>query len=260
VNTIKDKFKFFRKFIFETSVIIIGISISFWLNNTKAKAENLRKEIQLIKAVQLNINEIEFYVLDREKKLTAENELMDYLSANWNAINYDSVTNVLLKGGNTKSFHNLFLDYREFHPPISEITSIIEDGSLALISNNEIKLKIISLLDNHLEFLNQNVSSEIALQQEFRIALLKSDNQEIKTILKTSQGELRERFYIEDDFTEKTRAELVAINKLNSGENYLSLKIRQRFFVMHYLEVFKNKLKELKDEVDLELSLRTENT
>ena len=153
--------------------------------------------------MQLNINEIEVYVLNREKKLTAENELMDYLSANWNAINYDSVTKVLLTGGNTKSFHNLFLDYREFHPPISEITSITADGSLALISNNEIKLRIISLLDNHLEFLNQNVNSEIALQQEFRIALLQSDNQEIKTILKTSQGELRERFYVEDDFTKK---------------------------------------------------------
>tara|TARA_A100001015_G_scaffold271361_1_gene324862 strand:- start:680 stop:1456 length:777 start_codon:yes stop_codon:yes gene_type:complete len=256
VNTINDKLKFFKKFIFETSVIIIGISISFWLNNTQAKAENSRKEIQLLKAVQLNINEIEVYVLNREEKLTAENELMDYLSANWNNINYDSVTKVLLTGGNTKSFHNLFLDYREFHPPISEITSIIEDGSLALISNNEIKLKIISLLDNHLEFLNQNVSSEIALQQEFRIALLQSDNQEIKAILKTSQNELRERFYQEDDFTEKTRSELLAINKLNSGENYLSLKIRQRFFVMYYLDAFKSKLKELEEEVNAELALK----
>lgn len=254
MNTINDKLKFFKKFIFETSVIIIGISISFWLNNTQAKAENSRKEIQILKAVQLNINEIEVYVLNREEKLTAENELMDYLSANWNNINYDSVTKVLLTGGNTKSFHNLFLDYREFHPPISEITSIIEDGSLALISNNEIKLKIISLLDNHLEFLNQNVSSEIALQQEFRIALLQSDNQEIKAILKTSQNELRERFYQEDDFTEKTRSELLAINKLNSGENYLSLKIRQRFFVMYYLDAFKSKLKELEEEVNAELA------
>lgn len=257
MNALNDKLKFFKKFIFETSVIIIGISISFWLNNTQAKAENLRKEIQLLKAVQLNIDEIEVYVLDREKKLTAENELMDYLSANWNNINYDSVTKVLLTGGNTKSFHNLFLDYREFHPPISEITSIIEDGSLALISNNEIKLKIISLLDNHLEFLNQNVSSEIALQQEFRIALLQSNNQEIKAILKTSQNELRERFYVEDDFTEKTRSELQAINKLNSGENYLSLKIRQRFFVMYYLGVFKTKLTELEEEVNAELAIKT---
>lgn len=257
MKALNDKLKFFKKFIFETSVIIIGISISFWLNNTQAKAENLRKEIQLLKAVQLNINEIEVYVLDREKKLTAENELMDYLSANWNNINYDSVTKVLLTGGNTKSFHNLFLDYREFHPPISEITSIIEDGSLALISNNEIKLKIISLLDNHLEFLNQNVSSEIALQQEFRIALLQSNNQEIKAILKTSQNELRERFYTEDDFTEKTRSELQAINKLNSGENYLSLKIRQRFFVMYYLGVFKTKLTELEEEVNAELAIKT---
>jgi hypothetical protein len=257
VNALNDKLKFFKKFIFETSVIIIGISISFWLNNTQAKAENLRKEIQLLKAVQLNINEIEVYVLNREKKLTAENELMDYLSANWSNINYDSITKVLLTGGNTKSFHNLFLDYREFHPPISEITSIIEDGSLALISNNEIKLKIISLLDNHLEFLNQNVSSEIALQQEFRNVLLQSDNQEIKAILKTSQNELRERFYQEDDFTEKTRSELLAINKLNSGENYLSLKIRQRFFVMYYLGVFKTKLTELEEEVNAELAIKT---
>lgn len=257
MNALNDKLKFFKKFLFETSVIIIGISISFWLNNTQAKAENLRKEIQLLKAVQLNINEIEVYVLNREKKLTAENELMDYLSANWSNINYDSITKVLLTGGNTKSFHNLFLDYREFHPPISEITSIIEDGSLALISNNEIKLKIISLLDNHLEFLNQNVSSEIALQQEFRNVLLQSDNQEIKAILKTSQNELRERFYQEDDFTEKTRSELLAINKLNSGENYLSLKIRQRFFVMYYLGVFKSKLKELEEEVNAELAIKT---
>ena len=257
MNALNDKLKFFKKFIFETSVIIIGISISFWLNNTQAKAENLRKEIQMLKAVQLNINEIEVYVLNREKKLTAENELMDYLSANWNNINYDSITKVLLTGGNTKSFHNLFLDYREFHPPISEITSIIEDGSLALISNNEIKLKIISLLDNHLEFLSQNVSSEIALQQEFRNALLQSDNQEIKAILKTSQNELRERFYQEDDFTDKTRSELLAINKLNSGENYLSLKIRQRFFVMYYLRTFKSKLKELEEEVNAELALKT---
>ena len=257
MNALNDKLKFFKKFIFETSVIIIGISISFWLNNTQAKAENLRKEIQLLKAVQLNINEIEVYVLNREKKLTAENELMDYLSANWNNINYDSITKVLLTGGNTKSFHNLFLDYREFHPPISEITSIIEDGSLALISNNEIKLKIISLLDNHLEFLNQNVSSEIALQQEFRNALLQSDNQEIKAILKTSQNELRERFYQEDDFTEKTRSELLAINKLNSGENYLRLKIRQRFFVMYYLGTCKSKLKELEEEVNAELAIKT---
>ncbi len=256
MNALNDKLKFFKKFIFETSVIIIGISISFWLNNTQAKAENLRKEIQLLKAVQLNINEIEVYVLNREKKLTAENELMDYLSANWSNINYDSITKVLLTGGNTKSFHNLFLDYREFHPPISEITSIIEDGSLALISNNEIKLKIISLLDNHLEFLNQNVSSEIALQQEFRNALLQSDNQEIKAILKTSQNELRERFYQEDDFTEKTRSELLAINKLNSGENYLSLKIRQRFFVMYYLGAFNSKLKDLVEGVNAEVALK----
>ena len=72
---------------------------------------------------------------------------MDYLSTNWNNLNLDSIVEVLQFGRHKKAFHNVFLDYREFHPPVSEISSIIGDGSISLISNNDIKIQLISLMD-----------------------------------------------------------------------------------------------------------------
>jgi len=68
---------------------------------------------------------------------------MDYLSINWNNLNLDSIVEVLQFGKHKKAFHNVFLDYREFHPPVSEISSIIGDGSISLISNNDIKIQLI---------------------------------------------------------------------------------------------------------------------
>ena len=139
----------FKKFIFETLVIVIGISVSFWLNNMQENSNTAKKEVETLKAIKLNIIEIESYFSNRRITLDDENDFMNYLSVHWGSLNLDSIVDVLQKGRHIKSFHNLFLDYREFHPPISEISSIINDGSIALISNNEIKIELISFMDNN---------------------------------------------------------------------------------------------------------------
>jgi len=51
-----EKFKGVKKFIFETSVIIIGISISFWLSNLQEKSNNKNKEIEILESIDININ------------------------------------------------------------------------------------------------------------------------------------------------------------------------------------------------------------
>ena len=53
----KDKFKGVKKFIFETSVIIIGISISFWLGNLQERSNNHKKEIEILESIEININD-----------------------------------------------------------------------------------------------------------------------------------------------------------------------------------------------------------
>ena len=122
----------FKKFIFETLVIVIGISVSFWLNNMQENSNTAKKEVETLKAIKLNIIEIESYFSNRRITLDDENDFTNYLSVHWGSLNLDSIVDVLQKGRHIKSFHNLFLDYREFHPPISEISSIINDGSIAV--------------------------------------------------------------------------------------------------------------------------------
>ena len=68
---------------------------------------------------------------------------MDHISKNWGRLNIDSIVNVLEGGTYIKSFSNLFLDYRV---PSSSIgtKSIIEDGSLGLIRDENIRLSVTS--------------------------------------------------------------------------------------------------------------------
>ena len=180
---------------------------------------------------------------------------MDYLSINWNNLNLDSIVEVLQFWKHKKAFHNVFLDYREFHPPVSEISSIIGDGSISLISNNDIKIQLISLMDNSYDFVNQNVKSEIELQQSFRARLIQEESYEISKILETSLNEMSQRILGEIDNRKKIMAELKAITKLRSAKNYLNLKIRQRFWVMNFYDSFDKNLNILRELVVKELEL-----
>ena len=100
----------FKKFIFETLVIVIGISVSFWLNNMQENSNTAKKEVETLKAIKLNIIEIENYISNRRITLDDENDFMNYLSVHWGSLNLDSIVDVLQKGRHIKSFHNLFLD------------------------------------------------------------------------------------------------------------------------------------------------------
>jgi len=250
-----DKFKAFKKFIFETSVIIIGISISFWLSNLQEKSNNKNKEIEILESIDININEIQKYIDNRRETLDEDNQLMDYLSTHWSNLNLDSIVEVLQFGRHKKAFHNVFLDYREFHPPVSEISSIIGDGSISLISNHDVKIQLISLMDNSYDFVNQNVKSEIELQQSFRAKLVQEESYEISKILETTQNEMGQRIRGEVDNRKKILVELKAITKLRSAKNYLNLKIRQRFWIMNFFNTFDKNLNVLRELVVKELKL-----
>jgi len=247
------KRKVFIKLGFEIIAIIIGISATFWISEVQKDLENQEKEIKLLKTIQINVNNLDKYTNNRIDLLKVENDLMDYISSNWKGLNIDSLVNVLKDGKYIKSFHNIFLDYREFHPPISELKAIIDDGSLGLIKNEKIRLTLATLLDDRLDFLLQNVNSEIQLQQAFRENLISEKNEKIVSALKTSYFEMENRIKGESGYHNKISQELKAITELKSAENYLNLKIRQRYWVMFFMNNFKSSLTEISDLVNSEL-------
>lgn len=247
------KQKIFLKLGLEIIAIIIGISASFWISEVQKDIENQEKEIKLLKTIQTNVQTINKYTNNRLDILNEENYLMDYISKNWKRLNVDSLVNVLNDGTYIKSFHNIFLDYREFHPPISELKAIIDDGSLGLIKNEKIRLTLTALLDDRLDFLVQNVNSEIQLQQAFRENLISEKNEKIVSVLKTSYNEMDDRVKGKSVYLDKISEEIRVITKLKSAENYLSLKIRQRYWVMFFMNYFKTSLSEINELVNSEL-------
>ena len=247
------KQKILLKLGLEIIAIIIGISASFWISEVQKNIENQEKEIKLLKTIQTNVKTINKYTNNRLDILNEENNLMDYISKNWKRLNVDSLVNVLNDGTYIKSFHNIFLDYREFHPPISELKAIIDDGSLGLIKNEKIRLTLTALLDDRLDFLLQNVNSEIQLQQAFRENLISEKNEKIVSVLKTSYNEMDDRVKGKSVYLDKISEEIRVITKLKSAENYLSLKIRQRYWVMFFMNYFKTSLSEINELVNSEL-------
>jgi hypothetical protein len=115
------------------------------------------------------------------------------------------------------------------------------------------KLNLSSLLNISLDFIVQNINSEIELQQSFREILLTISSEEISDILKTSQTELKDRFSGSKNY--KNKNELTSILKFGPAENYLNLKIRQRYWVMFFMEQFKNQLETLDNLILLEMEL-----
>ena len=54
-------------------------------------------EVEILEAIEINIDEIQKY-LDNRRKLQIDNQLMDYLSTNWDDLNLDSIVEVLQYG------------------------------------------------------------------------------------------------------------------------------------------------------------------
>lgn len=247
--------RLFQKFLFEILIIVIGISVSFWINNKQTAYDNQIKEKQLLQNIASSLQEIKVHIENRKNIFDQENELMDYMSQNWGKINTDSIVDVLQEGKYLKSFHNLFLDYREFHPPIAEIESFVADGSIELIKNPDIKVALIDLTDSRLDYVVQNVASEIDLQQAFRAVLIQNKDPILLRALQTSQTEMYDRFVNSDpSYRNKITLEINAFLKQPEARNYLNLKIRQRYFVMLFFNQFKDAVQKIEQWILKELS------
>ena len=112
--------RLFQKFLFEILIIVIGISVSFWINKKQIAYDNQIKEKQLLQNIASSLQEIKVHIENRKNIFDQENELMDYMSQNWGRINTDSIVDVLQEGKYVKSFHNLFYTTENFIPPLQK--------------------------------------------------------------------------------------------------------------------------------------------
>jgi len=170
-------------------------------------------------------------------------------------MNIDSAAVALSKNGTRGSFHNTFLDFREFHPPISSIELIMQDGSLKEIQNMEIRKKINELVKTDLEFVLKNVQTEIDMQIDFRNTLINQNDPKLAELLSISQLTLRNRFRDKVDNYDDQIEQLKYFLTKDYVRTYINLKNRHRYFVMLFIRNFKQTLSDLKILVEEELKI-----
>jgi len=234
----------------------LGITGSLWIDENRKAQDQNEKQITILEAVYEDIIQTEnFMKLRRDPAFQMDSTWMVYFANNWDNMNVDSVAVALSKNGTKSSFHNTFLDFREFHPPISSIELIMQDGSLKEIHNIDIRKKINELVKTDLEFVLKNVQTEIDMQIDFRNTLINQNDPKLAELLSISQLTLKKRFRDTVDSYDDQIDQLKYFLTKDYVRTYINLKNRHRYFVMLFIRNFKQTLLELKILVEEELNI-----
>ena len=144
--------KYTIKYSIEFVVIILGITVSFWLNELSIANQDEKERLKVLSSLQLEINEIKFYC--DEKKQTWGNDirlLNEFLNPLKDELNIENILKITTSKNRIETFMVL---YRVFDPPLNRYQSIINSGYLKYVKSEKVK-EILSRLHNtslsHLE-------------------------------------------------------------------------------------------------------------
>ena len=202
--------KYIIKYILDFLVIVLGISVSFWVNKIQNNKENKINEIHVYEDIRMELNELTEMINERTDKFTFDLGL---------------VNKVLNESLDAKyNYNDLFVavtDYRGFEPKIEIYSSLKYDGGLKYISNTEIKVAINRFYStNHIIYLN--MEDEIVVQREilkhlhtnYPLVLINSDSKELDDIYKIN--------YLQNIITN----DLTLRSLLKSKQRFMSMKLR----------------------------------
>ena len=198
------------KYILDFLVIVLGISVSFWVNKIQNNKENKINEIHVYEDIRMELNELTEMINERTDKFTFD---------------FGLVNKVLNESLDAKyNYNDLFVavtDYRGFEPKIEIYSSLKYDGGLKYISNTEIKVAINRFYSsNHIIYFN--MEDEIVVQREilkhlytnYPLVLLNSDSKELDDIYKIN--------YLQNIITN----DLTLRSLLKSKQRFMSMKLR----------------------------------
>ena len=196
----------------EFLAVLLGISGSLWIeNNRESNLEN-EQIYNTLYSLKEELVTLQEYSERYKGKIIRDYNICDNILVNWGNIDIDSLVNQKFEG------RNLVLTikaYRAFHPPISIFNSLKSDGSIGLIKNPNIKMKIKYVYEVSFSHIQEGVDNERILYQKlneyiilnYPYLLINDDSNEYKKAL---------REFFNDEIA------LAYIIEKNSMRNFLS--------------------------------------
>ena len=152
--------KYILKYTLEFLVIVLGISISFWLNELSVEKNENRERLKVLNNIKTEIKDIQKYTADRMKYWQDDIDLYTmFLSSEFEINSIKEITS-----SKSRIEYNLIY-YRDFQPPMNRYGSIINTGSFKFIKSERIKEALTRLHTINYSNINTSVQYEKLLKE-----------------------------------------------------------------------------------------------
>jgi Trp operon repressor len=153
--------KYLIKYSLEFLVIVMGISVSFYLEEIRVANELKTLSVDLKQNLLDEISEIESYMIERELAFKGDQIVLNSLQDI--KISYDS----LLKISNIPFKYSVSLfNYRGFKPPVAFYNSLVNDGKIRYLESSSIKEELDKMHNVHYYYINENIKDEAVAQRK----------------------------------------------------------------------------------------------
>ena len=232
------KKKYLIKYSFEFVVIVIGISVSFWLNELSIDNQNELERIKVLNSLKMEINEIRDYTYEREKTWVTDLRLLNELLFPRNGvIDTDSILKITTAKSRIETF---LVIYRVFDPPMNRYYSIINSGDLKFVKSDKIKEILSRLHNTSFSYVETTVEYEKQLKQSF-LPFLSQNHPEI--ILARDDTSVSMKKYVD-----------IISRSINSDKklkaNFIMVK-RYLDYKLSFLRLYNMSLDDLEREINL---------
>ena len=232
------KKKYLIKYSFEFVVIVIGISVSFWLNELSIDNQNELERIKVLNSLKMEINEIRDYTYEREKTWVTDIRLLNELLFPRNGVvDTDSIIKITTAKSRIETF---LVIYRVFDPPMNRYYSIINSGDLKFVKSDKIKEILSRLHNTSFSYVETTVEYEKQLKQSF-LPFLSQNHPEI--ILARDDTSVSMKKYI-DIISRSIKSD----KKLKA--NFIMVK-RYLDYKLSFLRLYNMSLDDLEREINL---------
>lgn len=153
--------RYLLKYSLEFLVIVMGISVSFYLEEIRVSNELKTLSVDLKQNLLDEIREIEEYVIERELAFKGDQFLLNSIQNS--EISLDS----LLKIADTPiSYMAALFNYRGFKPPVAFYNSLVNDGKIRYLESSSIKEELDKMHNVHFYYINSNIDDEAIAQRK----------------------------------------------------------------------------------------------
>ena len=152
--------KYILKYSFEFLVIVMGISVSFWLNELSIEKNENRERLKVLNNIKTEIKDIQKYTADRMKYWQDDIDLYSiFLSSEFEINSIKEITS-----SKSRIEYNLIY-YRNFEPPMNRYVSMINTGSFKFIKSERVKEALTRLHTINYSNINTSVQYEKLLKE-----------------------------------------------------------------------------------------------